>query len=138
MIGYIISGHGNIASGMLSAINLILGPQDDITIVDFPSGDTATELELHAKQAIASLSHCEHIIVFTDLLSGSPFNVFSMKAILHQHMDVIYGMNLGMMIESIMKRNMEGTLEDIISSAIETGKNQIGLFTMINSEDDDF
>ena len=64
MIGYIITGHGHFASGILSALELIMGKQEDLMTVDFPETDTKTEIENNLKQAISTLSHCDSIVVF--------------------------------------------------------------------------
>lgn len=137
MIGVIVSGHGNFATGITSALNLILGNQDNYKTVDFPESDTATELENNIKDAIKSLCHCEKIIIFCDLLSGSPFNISIMEAMKTENIKVIYGTNLGMLIESMMKRNMGVEFESLVNEAIEIGKSQIGLFTLVQDEEDD-
>lgn len=137
MIGVIVSGHGNFATGMTSALNLILGNQDNYKTVDFPESDTATELENNIKDAIKSLCHCEKIIIFCDLLSGSPFNISIMEAMKTENIKVIYGTNLGMLIESMMKRNMGVEFDSLVNEAIEIGKSQIGLFTLVQDEEDD-
>lgn len=137
MIGVIVSGHGNFATGITSALNLILGNQDNYKTVDFPESDTATELENNIKNAIQSLNHCEKIIIFCDLLSGSPFNISIMEAMKNENIKVIYGTNLGMLIESMMKRNMGVEFDNIVNEAIEIGQTQIGLFTVVQDEEDD-
>lgn len=137
MIGVIVSGHGNFATGMTSALNLILGNQDNYKTVDFPESDTATELENNIKDAIKSLCHCEKIIIFCDLLSGSPFNISIMEAMKTENIKVIYGTNFGMLIESMMKRNMGVEFDSLVNEAIEIGKSQIGLFTLVQDEEDD-
>lgn len=137
MIGVIVSGHGNFATGITSALNLILGNQDNYKTVDFPESDTATELENNIKNAIQSLSHCEKIIIFCDLLSGSPFNISIMEAMKNENIKVIYGTNLAMLIESMMKRNIGVEFDNIVNEAIEVGQTQIGLFTIVQDEEDD-
>lgn len=137
MIGVIVSGHGNFATGITSALNLILGNQDNYKTVDFPESDTATELENNIKNAIQSLNHCEQIIIFCDLLSGSPFNISIMEAMKNENIKVIYGTNLGMLIESMMKRNIGVEFDNIVNEAIEVGQTQIGLFTVVQDEEDD-
>lgn len=45
MIGMILCGHGNFASGMYSAIKLIAGEQEDFATVDFSAGMSSEELK---------------------------------------------------------------------------------------------
>lgn len=139
MIGFIVSGHGRFASGITAALHLIMGKQENYIAVDFPEGDTKTEIEMNMRQAISDLDHCNQIIIFCDLLSGSPFNTAIMEAMNSDKIDVIYGTNLGMLMESILKRDMGFSAQDIIDGAVITGKEGIGYFEVTDSdEDDDF
>ena len=80
MIGILVAGHGHFATGIRSAVELILGEQENFVAVDFPEGDTKTELEVNINEALQELSEMEHILIFCDIISGSPFNVSLMKA----------------------------------------------------------
>lgn len=137
MIGFIVSGHGRFASGITAAIELIIGKQENYIAVDFPDGDTKTEIEKNMHEAIVSLDECEHIVIFCDLLSGSPFNTAIMEAMNSDKLSVIYGTNLGMLMESLMNRNMGFSKEDIVNKAVETGKECIGRFEYKEIDDDD-
>ncbi len=137
MFGMIVTGHGNFATGITSSLELIIGKQEQYVAVDFPQADTKTELENNIRQAI-ELYKEEHILIFCDLLSGSPFNVSIMEAMNDDRIRVIYGVNLGMLIEAIMERMQGETFENVVSHAIENGKSQIGIFdsSAVDDEDD--
>ena len=137
MIGIIICGHGHFASGLTSALQLIMGEQENYIAVDFPKGDTNTELEKNINKAVEQLHDSESILVMSDLLSGSPFNTAIMLAMKKPNIHVIYGANLGMLIETVMKRNNGATIEDLIDTAISTGKQQIGIFEISGDTEED-
>lgn len=138
MVGIIITGHGHFASGIASSVELILQGLENIEVVDFPKEDTATELKSHIHTAIEKFKDMEEIVVFTDLLSGSPFNTCVMEALENKKIQIVYGTNLGMLIECIMLLNMGGSASDIVDKAIEVGKNQIGKFDKnIQADDED-
>lgn len=137
MIGFIVSGHGRFATGITAALHLIMGKQEDYIAVDFPEGDTKTEIEQNMHKAILDLDYCENIVIFCDLLSGSPFNTAIMEAMNSDKIDVIYGTNLGMLMESVLKRGMGFSVQDIVDGAIVTGKEGIGYFDVSDSEDDE-
>lgn len=137
MIGVIVCGHGHFATGITSSLELIMGKQENYIPVDFPEGDTKTELENNIKEAINHMKDMDNILVFTDLLSGSPFNVMILEALKDERIRVVYGTNLGMLIESIMKRNIGIAFEELVSEAVETGKAQVGVFEVKEEEDDD-
>lgn len=137
MIGILITGHGNFASGIVSAVELILGKQENFIAVDFPDGDTKTELEKNIQDGFSKLSNCEHIVVFCDLLSGSPFNTAIPYAMKNDNVKVIFGTNLAMLIEFTLNRNAGGNADELITEAVECGKSQVGIFTTENLEEDD-
>jgi len=141
MIGIIVTGHGNFAGGITTALELVLGKQERYIDVDFPIGDTAVELEQNMTEAVDKLENCRNIVVFADLLSGSPFNTAIMKAMQDERIKVIYGVNLGMLIEAVMNRNTGVDFNELVNRAIETGRSQIGVFdadTVKDNDDDKF
>lgn len=137
MFGIIVTGHGYFATGIASAMELIIGKQEKFIAVDFPQTDTKTELENNIRQAIKQYKEEEHILILCDLLSGSPFNVSIMEAMNDDRIRVIYGTNLGMLIETVMERMQGESFENILSVTIDGGKMGIGLFEATAVEDDD-
>ena len=75
MIGLIVTGHANLGSGMTSSVNLIAGEQEAYRYVDFLPTYGTEELTEEIAKAMDELKDCEGIIIFTDLMGGSPFNV---------------------------------------------------------------
>ena len=140
MIGFIVSGHGGFATGMMAALKLIMGEQQNCIAVDFPENDAKTEIETNMRNAIHSLSHCKEIIIFCDLLSGTPFNTAITEALNADHIQVVYGTNLGMLMESILAKDNEfATAKIIAANAVNSGKNSIGIFDVkFAADDDDF
>lgn len=137
MFGIIVTGHGNFASGITSSLELIIGKQEQYTAVDFPQTDTKTELENKIRQAIELYKEEEHILIFCDLLSGSPFNVSIMEAMNDERIRVIYGTNLGMLIEALMERMQGESFETVVENAVDNGRTQIGIFDSSTVDDDD-
>lgn len=132
MTGIMVLGHGHFASGIASAAELILGKQDDFVWVDFPEGDTKTELEAAYCRSTADDEEAEHILVFCDLLSGSPFNTIVPESMKDRRIKVVYGTNLAMLIETLMERNIGMSWEEILEGIIENGRKQVDFF---NEED---
>lgn len=139
MIGIIVTGHGNFAKGITTALEVVLGKQEMYIDVNFPSGDTATQLEENMTRAINEFENCENIVVFADLLSGSPFNTAIMQAMRDDRIKVVYGVNFGMLVEAVMNRNIGTDIEELVEKAVETGKNQVGIFNAdaVKDSDDD-
>lgn len=136
MTGIIVTGHGHFASGIMSSVELIMGTQENVIPVDFPYGDTITELEANINSAIEKFDG--DIIVFADLLCGSPFNVATMAALKDERIRVVYGTNLGMLVESIMNLSQGMHTDELVDKAVITGKTQVGKFEKSSDEEDDF
>lgn len=136
MISYLITGHGKFASGIISGIEIILGKQENYQVVDFVDGQTATELELNITNSINELGSGP-ILIFTDLLSGSPFNVSIMESMKRNNVEVIYGTNFVMLLDAFIKQSQEIEMPQLIDSLIHGGQSQIGFFDRNFVEDDD-
>lgn len=140
MIGIIIIGHGEFPQGMMSAVELIGGKQEGMQYVNFPETDTATELEKNIHRAIEEFKGYEDIFIFSDLLSGSPFNTAAMEAMRDERIHLYYGVNLGMLLEVVVQRTMSLSAMQIMNTILETGKEQIGIFDVnkIENDEDEF
>ena len=138
MVGIIVCGHGLFASGLTSALELIMGEQENYQAVDFKKGETNTELTEKIHKAITNFEKMDNILVMSDLLSGSPFNTAVMEALKDERIKVVYGTNLGMLIETVLKRNMGENIDELLENALNTGKEQVGCFIKPEISDDEF
>ncbi len=126
MIGIIITGHGNFASGLTSSLTLIAGAPENYEVVDFVQEDGVQQLEEKILKAIESLKNCSEILVFSDLVGGSPFKTAvecSMKV--SEKVTVLSGTNLGMLIECSMARNFVEDAQGLVEQVLATGKEQV-------------
>ena len=107
-----------------------------ITISDFNHAFVKSVTEKLPSELIEN-KFDDEIVVFADLLSGSPFNTAVMEALENEKIQVVYGTNLGMLIECIMMRNMGSSAIEIANKACEVGQTQIGKFEKQLESDDD-
>ncbi|GAB6169119.1 PTS sugar transporter subunit IIA [Clostridium carnis] len=134
MVGIIVTGHGNFATGMLSSLELIAGKSDKLIGVDFTAEDSTETLEVKIEKAMNEFD--DEIIVLSDLAGGSPFKV---SAILGQKLSdkkiqVVAGTNLGMLIEvSLCREGM--SVEELVDFAINSGSNAIKAFALKEKEE---
>lgn len=123
MISIIVTGHGQFASGLLSAVETVFGPQSQTLAVDFPSGISTSDLDARLQAALASLPASGGVVFLTDLLGGSPFKLASQIALsCPQDSDVIAGANLSMFAEIATDRDGILTISDFIGRAEEAGR----------------
>ena len=131
MVGIIITGHSNFATGIASAVKLVAGQQKNLEAVDFP--DTYSTEELKIK-----LTECKNIIFFTDIVGGSPFKISAeLAATSSKNIKIISGTNLGMLIENVMMRDMDINFDELVETAISTGKQQVLKFEMCRETETD-
>lgn len=139
MIGFILTGHGHFSNGLKSAIDMVAGEQPAFEIVPF-EGDKAGEYGDTLRAAITKMrSECDGVLVFVDLLGGTPFNQSMLVSADVDNMAVVAGTNLPMLIELIMTRSDSSELGDLVEKAVQVGKD--GVITMAlptaGADDDD-
>jgi PTS system N-acetylgalactosamine-specific IIA component len=127
MIGFIITGHNNIASGILGAAEMIMGVQDNIEVVNFEINDDVDILSKKIKQSVSKFDTDSGIIIFTDLAGGSPFNR-SMLMIAENancNIHVISGTNLPILIEALNIRNYITDINQIVNEIMNLSSSTI-------------
>lgn len=130
MIGIILSGHANFASGLFSSVKLIAGEPDKFKVVDFLESYSTEDLKEEYKKAIEELD-CDEILFFTDLVGGTPFKTaVELKFETEKTIEVLSGTNLGMVIESAFGRFTTDGLDELIELALTTGHEQVIKFEL--------
>ena len=82
MIGLILTGHGQFAVGVGQALEMIAGKQAAYRVVPFLESDPMDALENNLRNAMAELQEeTEGIVVFADLLGGSPFKAAMLASV---------------------------------------------------------
>ncbi|MDF2557567.1 MAG: fructose transporter subunit [Bacillales bacterium] len=127
MIGIIVTGHGNFASGLLSTVKLIAGEQEYLIGIDFLEENSTDELSQNIKEAIHTLG--DDVVIFTDLAGGSPFNqsVKLKMEMKDKNIEVLSGTNFPMLLESLFTRTGMSA-SDLAKQAIESGRAAIHAF----------
>lgn len=137
MVGLLITGHGNFATGLKSSLELITGLTENIRYVDFP-GDSTDVLAEHQMKALDELKNCDGVLVLSDLAGGSPFKtaVECKFARPDQPIEVVAGTNLPMLIESASMIDVYKNPLDMANALIDAGKQYIIRFELEEHEDE--
>ena len=125
MIGLLVTGHANFGSGITSSVNLIAGEQEDYQYVDFLPTYSTEDLTVEITKALDELKDCEGVLIFTDLMGGTPFNVSAQLGHGKDNIRIVAGTNLPMLVEIVMSRKFMEDLDGLVESVLETGKEQI-------------
>ena len=125
MIGLVGTGHANFGTGITSSVNLIAGEQEAYKAVDFLPTYSTEDLTCELTKALDELKDCEGVIIFTDLMGGTPFNVSAQLGHGKDNIRIVAGTNLPMLVEIVMSRKFMDDLDELVDSVLETGKEQV-------------
>ena len=117
----VIAGHGTLPAALLSTAELICGPIADITAVGLAPTDTP---DRYAEALRTAIGHDHRrVLVLTDLLGGTPFNLASAIARRSPRVVCVSGVNLGMAVDAALA---EGDLTDeVVERLLEAGTDGI-------------
>ncbi|URL02590.1 PTS sugar transporter subunit IIA [Avibacterium sp. 20-126] len=104
MLGIVVSGHINFASGMRSAVEAIVGQQPQLEFVDFLESMTTDDLEAQLLSAKARVDSGDGVLFLVDLYGGSPCNRAINILLNDQNVEVIAGTNLSMIVNAALER----------------------------------
>ena len=126
MIGVLAISHGKMAEGMLDAAHMFF--DDDLPGVEalcFMSSDNPEDFDVKLKDAVARVNTGDGVIIFADLMGGTPAN--RSMYVLSDDVQVITGANMTMMLELLGTRLAEGTKvsKELVEQLQETGRTGI-------------
>ena len=123
----LIATHGEFASGIMDAANLIFGEVKGISYVSLKAGMQVEEFRGQIEKFLDEHEE-ENTLILVDLLSGSPFNSI-IPFLMKENVYVVTGLNLPMLLEVGMSKDfME--FDELCSLA----KN-IGIQGIVSKED---
>lgn len=126
MIGCIITGHGDFAPGMTRALSMIAGTQEHFRVVPFQEGESLEVFEESMRAALEDLlKETKGVLIFTDLLGGTPFRTAMLAAVGYENVEVLTGTNLPMLIEIGLLRTFEEDVQALANKAVEVGNSGI-------------
>lgn len=111
MVEVFIVSHGDFAKAMLGSCEMIMGTQEYVHTFGFYPGESADELREKLSFSIEdSLNRQNEVLVLTDFMSGSPFNVTAslMQQYSFQHLS---GINLPLLLEIMGTREFSDAKE---------------------------
>ena len=125
MTALVITGHGQFASGIHSALSLIAGDAKDVHAVDFREGDTLETLgEKLAK--ILKIYENDGVVIFTDIIGGAPFRQAALLANSRENIDVVYGTTLHMLVEASLEKDDYDAARALVAHLLESAREGIG------------
>lgn len=137
----ILVSHGFFAQGLRSAILMMTGKRDDILSTSLEDGMGTNQFEDNFVKLIEPITQDDEILLFSDILSGSPFTksieVLNNRG-LFDKTTVFAGMNMPMVLTAVlMKDNIEKA--ELIEATLSEGRLGVTLFELntVNFEEED-
>ena len=121
MIGIVVSGHINFATGMQSAVGAIAGEQEQMVFVDFVESMSTDELELVLRQAAKEVDNGDGVLFLTDIPGGSPCNRAMAIMMDTEQVELLAGVSLPMIANAAFEREGDVTLSELTQVLLEIG-----------------
>ena len=106
MVGILIATHGGFAEGLLNAVELIAGEQNQVKTI--------------------GLYHGDGVLGFVDILGGSPSNMVMKCMADTKNFKAIAGVSMGMVVQAVMMRDQCG-LDELADLCEEAGNQPVVL-----------
>lgn len=136
MVGFVLTGHGDFSVGLDSSVKMIAGSQEEFDVVPFHEDEAGEFPQKLADAIAASAERNDGVIVFCDLMGGTPFNQAMMNTQLVPGVEVIAGTNLPMIVTAVTMLDMEDDPRALADELTETGKDCIVRFELAEHTDD--
>jgi len=119
---FLIATHGRFASGIKSSLDMIIGAQDNIFVLDAYT-ENNVPIQDHLDEILKEVEIGDELVVFTDIMGGSITNQI-IQRISSSNAHIVSGVNLPLLIEVVLSDPNED-LQKILDDAIENARMQI-------------
>lgn len=124
MIGIVVIAHSDMAEAFERAVTMIFGEKPQFwRNVSILASDTPEQIMDKVKRAINEARTKDGVLIFTDMLGGTPSNV-SVPFIEEGKTEVVSGANLPMLIKALQERNQK-PLGELAERVKQWGKESI-------------
>ena len=127
MIGLMIITHGNLALELRSAMEHMIGNQNDIEIFSITPEDDIDIQKNNIEKKLKELNQGKGVIILTDVFGGTPSNL-ALNFLEPGVVEIMSGVNLPMLIKICQFRDKD------ILEVIQEGKNAAQKYISIASE----
>lgn len=124
MVGLVIASHGQLGRELLHTAEAIIGPMSNVASCSVEPGASAEDIKKTVGDAVHDVDQGEGVIVFADLLGGSPCTQ-SLSLCLQRKLEVVTGVNLPLLLKANSLRTDGMPLLDLARSLAQYGQKTI-------------
>ncbi len=128
-IGLVIVTHGRLADEFLSAMEHVVGPQEQVRALSIGPDDDMEQRRQDILDAVSEVDDGKGVIVLTDMFGGTPSNL-SISLLDRANVEVIAGINLPMLIKLAGARG-DRDLAAAVDAAQEAGRKYISVASKV-------
>ena len=125
MIGIVLVTHGRLACEFRSALEHVVGPQQQIETITIGPEDDMENRRQDIMDACAKVDSGDGVVVCTDMFGGTPSNL-AISCMNGRKIEVVAGINLPMLIKLASVR-AENQMEQSLNCAQESGRKYINV-----------
>jgi PTS system mannose-specific IIA component len=129
MIGLVLVTHGRLAIEFRSALEHVVGPQQQIEAVTIGPEDDVEQRRQDILDSIRRVDTGNGVAILTDMFGGTPSNL-AISAMSGPHIEVIAGVNLPMLVK-LAKIRDECPLCEAVVRAQEAGRKYITIASRV-------
>jgi len=129
VIGVVVVTHGQLATELVNAAEMIVGDLPRFTAVSIGWHDDANDAREDILHAIERVRGPEGVLLLTDMFGGTPSNL-AISCMSRPKVEVLAGINLPMLVK-LAKVREERSLPDAIAMAQEAGRKYVTIASRV-------
>lgn len=135
----ILVSHGQFASGLRSAIGVVMGMADEITALGLEEGMDIKTFREKFTEILNQIPKEDEIILLCDIIGGSPFTssaeLLREEGFLDRSL-VLTGMNMPILVQLLLKKE-DSTIEELKAEVKAICEGTIQIFEEESAEEDE-
>ena len=129
MIGLVLVTHGNLALEFISAMQHVVGKQENVEAVCIGPEDDMEMRRSEIMEKVSKVDSGSGVVVLTDMFGGTPSNL-AISIMDRANVEILAGMNLPMLIK-IASLRKDKSMKETVEGAQEAGKKYINIASQL-------
>src|SRR5690606_24076767 len=125
MIGMVLVTHGALAAEFKSALEHVVGPQEQIETVAIGPDDDMEERRNDILKCVDVADQGDGVVILTDMFGGTPSNL-AISVMQSREVEVIAGVNLPMLVK-LARVRQDLDIKSAVREAAEAGRKYINV-----------
>ncbi|MAF49493.1 MAG: PTS sugar transporter subunit IIA [Rhodospirillales bacterium] len=129
MIGLVLVTHGRLAEEMVSALEHVVGPQNQVAAISIGPDDDMEQRRADIVNSVDEMDSGDGVVVLTDMFGGTPSNL-AISILERTNVEVLAGVNLPMLVKLASVRD-KSDLADAVAKAQDAGRKYINIASQL-------